>query len=185
MHVFLNGLEKRLHMSERRESPVTQGATEVRSESVLGHEGYTGELEKALELDTASSIDGRAEFERRERALKESEEKFRMIFEHANDGIIYLDESCTIIDVNPRVEEMFGTKREDLVGKGFSEKGFVLPHLVPRILSELDRALGSGFGDLIEIEARRMDGSPIFLEASLRVIVREGGDRRLIALLRD
>lgn len=37
-----------------------------------------------------------------EEALRESEEKFKSIFEHANDGVIYLDNSGNILDINEK-----------------------------------------------------------------------------------
>ena len=43
-----------------------------------------------------------------EEALRESEEKFKTIFEYANDEIAYLDNFGNFIDVNTKVEEIFG-----------------------------------------------------------------------------
>ncbi|MBU7025851.1 MAG: PAS domain S-box protein, partial [Theionarchaea archaeon] len=60
-----------------------------------------------------------------EELLYESKEKFRTIFEHANDEIVYLDKSGKIIDVNKKFEEIFGYKREEVIGKNFVELGFL------------------------------------------------------------
>jgi len=53
--------------------------------------------------------------------LKESEEKYRNIFESANDAIIYLGRSGKILDVNEKTVEISGWKREELVGKNFTK----------------------------------------------------------------
>lgn len=52
-----------------------------------------------------------------EDAKRASEEKFRLLFEGASEGIIYLDAEGTIIDVNPKLLEMIDTKRENLIGQ--------------------------------------------------------------------
>ncbi|MHA2158542.1 MAG: PAS domain S-box protein, partial [Candidatus Thorarchaeota archaeon] len=50
------------------------------------------------------------------RALKEGEEKFRGVFEHATDGITLADEEGRIVAVNAAQEEIFGINREDVIG---------------------------------------------------------------------
>ncbi|MHA1944028.1 MAG: PAS domain S-box protein, partial [Candidatus Thorarchaeota archaeon] len=50
------------------------------------------------------------------RALKEGEEKFRGVFEHANDGITLADEAGMIVAINAAQEKLFGIKREDVIG---------------------------------------------------------------------
>jgi PAS domain S-box-containing protein len=52
-------------------------------------------------------------------ALMESEEKFRMVFENAGEGILYINANGDIIDINPKVEKISGHKRKDIVGKNF------------------------------------------------------------------
>ncbi len=49
-------------------------------------------------------------------ALQESEEKFRGVFEHANDAITLADEEGKIVAINTAQENLFGIKREDVIG---------------------------------------------------------------------
>ena len=51
-----------------------------------------------------------------EKALKESVEKYRSLFEESNDGIIIHDLGGTILDTNTRVQEMLNYGREELNG---------------------------------------------------------------------
>jgi PAS domain S-box-containing protein len=50
-------------------------------------------------------------------ALRESEERFRLMTETAQDAIFTIDEASTITFCNPAVERMFGYAPEELVGK--------------------------------------------------------------------
>ncbi len=57
-----------------------------------------------------------------EEALIESEQKYRSLFEHANDAIIILDpEDETVLEVNSRASELYGYPREVFIGKSFKE----------------------------------------------------------------
>lgn len=53
--------------------------------------------------------------------LSESEHRYRMLFEGANDGIVVTDDTLKIIDTNPALSRLCGLHREDLVGKQADE----------------------------------------------------------------
>ncbi len=58
---------------------------------------------------------------RQQRKLTASEERYRAIFEHANDGIVIVAApSRTIVEVNNKFCELFGCRAEDLVGRHIS-----------------------------------------------------------------
>jgi len=53
-----------------------------------------------------------------DRALKESENKFRLAFANAQDAIIWVDgENGTIVNCNKATEELFGCKRREIIGQ--------------------------------------------------------------------
>ena len=56
---------------------------------------------------------------RAEEVIKESEEKYRLLFENASEGILHVDIQGNIIDANPMVLKIAGCKRKDIVGKNF------------------------------------------------------------------
>lgn len=59
--------------------------------------------------------------------LRESELRYRELFENANDAIVFLDsETLQIIDANPRWLKLSGTERQEIVGRPFSQ--FLVPH---------------------------------------------------------
>lgn len=61
--------------------------------------------------------------EKANRALKDSEEKYRLIYEESNDAILLLD-GDRIVDANKRTEEMFGLSRRDLLTKNLLDLSF-------------------------------------------------------------
>ncbi|MEW5744937.1 MAG: PAS domain S-box protein [Nitrospirota bacterium] len=54
---------------------------------------------------------------RAEAALRESEERYRIVVETAWDAIITIDEESTILFANPAVEKIFGCRPEELLGQ--------------------------------------------------------------------
>ncbi|MFW9812503.1 MAG: PAS domain S-box protein [Candidatus Thorarchaeota archaeon] len=49
-------------------------------------------------------------------ALRESEAKFRGVFDHANDAIVLADEKGNVLEVNKSLEKQFGITRESVIG---------------------------------------------------------------------
>ncbi len=75
---------------------------------------YLVDLKKVIQCN----IRDIAERKRAEEALRESEERYRRLFETAQDGILLLDaESGAITDANPFLIKMLGYTLEDLIGK--------------------------------------------------------------------
>ncbi|MBM3892093.1 MAG: PAS domain S-box protein, partial [Verrucomicrobia bacterium] len=52
-----------------------------------------------------------------EKALRESEEKFRSLFDHSADAVFVEDSGGTVLDVNPAACRLHGLKREQLIGR--------------------------------------------------------------------
>ncbi|AXV37143.1 MAG: hypothetical protein CIT01_02450 [Methanobacterium sp. BRmetb2] len=55
--------------------------------------------------------------EQTQEMLKNSEKKFRAIYEHAKDGIVIIDKKRRIISWNNAAEEIFGYKSQEIIGK--------------------------------------------------------------------
>jgi PAS domain S-box-containing protein len=56
-----------------------------------------------------------------EKALRESEEKYRSVVESAASLIIWLNQEATIVDCSPRVEQFLGYKPAEVIGRPFLE----------------------------------------------------------------
>lgn len=126
-------------------------------------EQYLGDLNR-VNKQLKKEIDERV---RADHDLKESENKFRTLFDRAADGVLLLKlegEDAVIIDCNPKLLELFGGEREDIVGKQLYE---LSPDIQPDGRSSREKskemALAALKGDcsVFEWQHRRLDG-PLF-----------------------
>jgi len=124
-------------------------------------------------------------------ALKQSESKYKVLFEHANDAI-FLVEGETFVECNPKGLSMFGCTREQIVGRSpieFSpptqpdgrdskdkihQKGRLALSGTPQFFEWKHRRYGGTLFDA-EISFNRVElGQKVFLQA----VVRDVTDRK-------
>ena len=125
---------------------------------------------------------------RTEKLLLESEEKFRTIFEHASDEIVCLDASGKIIDVNRKYEELFGYKRDEIIGKNFTELESLDTENKTVILELFQDIVVKGKPlpkTFIELELKHKNGHKIYAEVSSELIQRDGEIEGILSILRD
>ncbi len=122
-----------------------------------------------------------------EELVHESEEKFRTIFENASDEIVYLDKNGVIIDINKKSEEIFGYKRDEIIGKNFVELQSLGTEYKAEAIHFFKDVVTSGHPvpALIELELKHKNGSKIFAEVSHRLIKKNGEVEGILAILRD
>ncbi len=93
-----------------------------------------------------------------ESELRESEEKFRRLFEESRDAIFISDLEGRLIDVNTSALELFGFTKDELL-KGFSlNEVFVNPKSILRLQKKIEK---HGFIRDYEIKLKRKDGSEL------------------------
>jgi PAS domain S-box-containing protein len=111
-----------------------------------------------------------AERERTEYILKESEERKNAILKSAIDGIISINDEGFITEFNPAAENMFGYKREDVIGVEMAEL-IIPPSLREQHRKAMAKFMKSGegrvLGKRIEMPAVRNDGSEFPVELSI------------------
>jgi PAS domain S-box-containing protein len=111
-----------------------------------------------------------------EEALRESEEKFRNIFESANDCFIFLNTLGTILDVNKKATQVFGGRKEELIGKHFLKLGVVSAKDVPRLLNAFSRIIMGKEGYMV-LWIKNKRGQKFCLECSSSIM--KLGDGRI------
>lgn len=118
------------------------------------------------------------ERERAEKALRDSEERFRLVVEAAPSGMIMTDGTGRILMINQLAEKLFGYERGELDGRE-------IEILVPPAMRDLHPALRashlSGSREPVkgEVMGRRKDGREIPLEVGVNPILTSDGIRAI------
>ena len=111
-------------------------------------------------------------------ALRENEERYRVIVERASDGIWLADDDGRILAANPAACALLGYSRDEHLG--LCIRDIVRPAEQPR-LAALWSALRAGRSRTEVWDLRRRDGSWVVLELSMR----SAGRGRMQAIGRD
>jgi two-component system, sporulation sensor kinase E len=119
-----------------------------------------------------------------EETLRESEERFRKIFESASDSIIYLDRSGRIINVNEKAVQVFGGPKQELLGKHFIKIGIFSSRDIPRLLSNFARIL-AGKPGYTNIRIRNRIGQERYLECSSSIVKIDNKFVGVLVIARD
>ena len=125
------------------------------------------------------------EYIKTETELKESEEKYRMIFDSANDAIIIHEkDTINIIDVNKTARQMFGYKSEYL--HKLDPRAFFIdnhPYTLKEAIEWHRKAVSEG-PQLFEWRTKDSSGRQFWVEVNLS-LAKIGQDERVIALVRN
>lgn len=114
--------------------------------------------------------------------LSEAEERFRIVFENANDAIFLIDPfRDQILDVNPKACSMLGYTREELLRKAVSQ---IHPNEMSTLLAFARKVVKRGTGWTDELTCLTASGRILPAEISASV-TRVRGRTCLIALVRD
>ena len=118
-------------------------------------------------------------------SLKESEAKFKTLFENASDYIVYIDAEGTILETNDAVEQLTGFKREEVIGRNFAEIGFTRPELGRKALKLVRDVFAGRPTQITEYENLRKDGTVVTIEANPRLVKKGGKPIGILAVIRD
>ncbi len=107
-----------------------------------------------------------------EEKLRTSEERFRELFENANDVIFLHDLKGKILEVNRAAEHLTGYSRIEVLGKDFGE--LIVPESRNVVLDIVRAHLGGSAPQHYELPIISKGGKLRFLEVSTRIIYRRG-----------
>jgi len=125
------------------------------------------------------------ELEKNIAALRKSEIKYRSLFNHANDEIIFTNINGKISEVNEKVEDIFGLKREEVIGKNFFDLGFLGPKDMRAMAQSFQEALKDKELNMTVHKIRRKDGTVVHIEVSPNFFEQDGVVKGFVAVIRD
>ncbi len=123
------------------------------------------------------------EQKRVEEALRESEEKFRNIFDNANDGILIASVPARkFVEANKTICKMLGYTREEIKNLGIED--LHPPKDLPHVLAEFERQMQGEKAIAEELPVRRKDGSIFYADIGAAPITL-GGEQYAVGIFRD
>ncbi len=123
------------------------------------------------------------EARRAERALRESEERYRELFENSKDAFYVHDMDGVYTSVNRAAEKLSGYRRQEIIGKHFSD--FMSAEYARQVQRQLQKKLESAGETTYEIEMITKKGKHIPVEISSRLIVEQGRPVGVQGCVRD
>lgn len=119
-----------------------------------------------------------------EDAIRESEERYRRLFENANDMIYVHDLEGRYISVNSVVERVLGYRCDEVLQLNMTD--IAAPEHLAVMKSNLAKKLnGEASQTIYEVDCIRKDGSRATLEVNSSVIVRDGTPVAVQGIARD
>ena len=121
------------------------------------------------------------ERKRAEEAFRESEMRFRTLWDHAVDAFALFDEQNRLIDVNQEACDSSGYTREEVIGMVPQDFN---PDIDAAMLQTINERIGAGEICTFESRHRRKDGTVFPVEVRVRQFC-HGGRRLHLAVSRD
>lgn len=117
-----------------------------------------------------------------EDALQESEEKYRLLVEQANDGIVILQD-YRVMFLNQRLADMYGDTTDHILGRMFVD--FVHPSAMPQLVHYYEQRLkGEAVPNIYETVLQNKNGDPMPVEINARSFLYNGKPADLV-IVRD
>jgi len=118
-----------------------------------------------------------------DKALLESEEKYRNLVENLSDAMFMTDTKGNVFYISPIIEAIVGLKPEEIVGRHLSE--FFHPEDLPIILKKFQKIISGQDVEPSEVRVFHKSGKTIWIRTSSRVHIRNGVILGLQGLITD
>ena len=128
------------------------------------------------------AVHDNTERKRAERALRESEERYRHIVDTTFEGVWSYDEYGVTTYVNGRMAEMLGCATDEMLGRSIYD--FVFDSDLAEARAHFSERL-DGWKDQVESRLRRKDGSALYYLSSASALGGSGGRRVITAMISD
>jgi PAS domain S-box-containing protein len=166
-----------LELTNRADQISREAGERIASDSQAAYEGSDKDIDG--EYDDMSSRDEisrlTCSFDRMlihlkasEARLRESEEKYRFLFDNGPSPIFVIDaDNMKILDVNARAEEEYQYAREEILGMSFADLG--LDRDRDETSAQLKKIFTTEVALLPVIQHKRKDGSPFMVNFQARI----------------
>ena len=173
----------------------------MRGERILVYEGTLvgkGGTRIVVEFNTTTLLDaegkpsgryaiGRDVTERgkMEQALRESEEKFRLLVNQLPDVIFAINGSMDVLHVSPAVEKVLGYRPDELAGRNIMDLNLLVPEYMKKALSHVNDIMQGHVVSSSVFEILDRNGGQRIAEVSGAPLLKEDRVVAVIAVARD
>jgi diguanylate cyclase (GGDEF)-like protein/PAS domain S-box-containing protein len=125
-----------------------------------------------------------SERKKAEEALRESESRYRELFEDANDIIYVHDLSGNFISTNKAAESIFGYTKAEALSLNIGQ--IAVPEHVERVRNQLARKVAGDTAQTVyEVDCIRKDGERVTLEVNSSIVLKDGKPLAVQGIARD
>ncbi len=135
------------------------------------------------EVDRLSHII--SEKEKAEEAYRQSEERFKILFDYAPDAYYINDLKGNFIDGNKAAENITGYKREEFIGKSFLKLKLLSKDQLPRAAKALAKNILGKFTGPDEFTLHKKDGTSVPVEIRTHPVKFKGKKVHVLGIARD
>ena len=133
--------------------------------------------------DVTDEIAAREQIEQQELALADKEARLRSLFAHNPDGVISLALDGTILDINDAGIALGNYPRNAVVGQAFA--AFIAPASLDAAMAAFAGAMAKGLTGVLSLNAMRVDGTVLELNATLLPQYEAGAVVGVYAIVQD
>ena len=119
-----------------------------------------------------------------EQKIKDSEEKYRHLFENSPNAIVLVSLKGVVMDCNPATTALFGYEKEDLIDKHFTGIAAYPSELKPQFINSFKNIFQRNYNEPVEFQAFKKDRSMVWV-ASYLAINNLGSDTFVQAIFQD
>lgn len=121
-----------------------------------------------------------------ENKLRESEKKYRGLFEYTTDGTIVLDARGDILDVNTKICEMLDLTKDSLIGKNLFGMNILTATSLPVVVNQFEQLLSEKTAKSFTTEIINNQGTVLNVEISSFFLVKQDNEvDNFVLIIRD
>jgi PAS domain S-box-containing protein len=129
--------------------------------------------------------DSLAEQLRTEDSLRESEEKYRTLFQLSPEAIILVGLNGIVLDANQAAMNLGGPQKQGIVGQSFLELGLLEEDYLPSYIEFFSQAVSGEISDPVELKVVGQEGLHRWIKAYPALLQKDGEILALQLILHD